>query len=271
MNSTAKILIVDDDPGVRYFLKETLADDGYQVIIVESGEAALECIEAQEFDLALLDLKMPGIGGMEVLAALHQRSPDTITIVFTAHASLETAVEAVRRGAHDYLFKPCDTDQLRDSVRTGLAKRRRKLRHDQVLDQLEQSLSENLEDILTTAIERAIAPEPEPVQEQKRFLQRGGLIVDLVRHVVTLDGHMLELGPTEFDLLTHLAGAAPRVVSPQELAHEVLEYEGELWEVRDVVRSCVYRTRQKIKAVVGDVDVIHTVRGKGYTIGDGYT
>ncbi len=267
----AKVLVVDDDAGVRFFLEEVLTRDGHQVVAVESGEAALECIATQEFDLALIDLMMKGIGGMEVLAVLCRQSPDTAAIVLTAHASLVTAVEALRQGAHDYLFKPCKTVELRESVRTGLLKRQRELRRRGILAQLERSLTSNLEEIRATAVEQPVPPRPavaEPAVEQARFLERGGLIVDLMRHVITLDGHLLELSPTEFDLLAHLVSEAPRVISPQELVREVQGYESEPWEARDTVRYHVYRVRRKIKASTGRTGVIRTVRGVGYTIGE---
>jgi len=267
----ARILVVDDEVGVRFFLEEVLTRDGHKVVAVESGEAALECIATQEFDLALIDLMMKGIGGMEVLAALRRQSPDTGAIVLTAHASLETAVEALRQGAHDYLFKPCKTVELRESVRTGLLKRQRELRQRDLLGQLERSLSSSLEEIRATVVEQPVPPPPaiaEPAAGQVRFLERGGLIVDFMRHVITLDGHLLELSPTEFDLLAHLVSEAPRVISPQELVREVQGYESEPWEARDIVRYHVYRVRRKIKASTGRTDVIRTVRGVGYTIGE---
>jgi signal transduction histidine kinase len=125
--SKAKILVVDDEPGIRYFLEETLGDAGYHVVSAESGKTALDLVSREDFDIALLDLKMNGIGGLEVLAVLRQQAPDTVAIVLTAHGSTKTAIEALRQGAYDYLLKPCDPQQLRESVRTGLEKRRQEL------------------------------------------------------------------------------------------------------------------------------------------------
>lgn len=270
MVPTAKILVVDDDPLIRKYLEKVLTYDGHHVVAVESGEAALECTADQEFDLALIDLMMPGIGGMEVLAALRQQAPDTTIVVLTAHASLETSVEALRQGAHDYLFKPCKTVQLRESVRTGLLKRQQALRQRELLAQLEHNMARNLQEIRTAA-ERIAAPHPaitRPAEERTRFLQRGALIVDLMRHVITLEGHLLELSPTEFDLLAYLVSEAPRVISPEELVREVQGYESEPWEARDTVRYHIYRIRRKIKAAAGLKDAIRTVRGVGYTIGE---
>lgn len=264
----AKILVVDDDPLIRKYLEKVLTHDGHQVLTVESGETALERTATQEFDLALVDLRMPGIGGMKVLAALHGQWPDTTIIVLTAHASLITAVEALRQGAHDYLFKPCRTAALRESVRTGLLKREQELQQRELLTQLEHSLSSSLEDVRATVADRTTAAPPASTAEEARFLQRGDLIVDFMRHVITLDGRLLELSPTEFDLLAYLVSEAPRVVSAQELAREVQGYDVEPGEVHDTVRYHVYRIRRRIRAATERTDIVRTVRGVGYTVGE---
>jgi DNA-binding NtrC family response regulator len=127
MPTKAKILVVDDDELIRSYLDQVLTHEGYRVCAVESGEEALACIAAQEFDLALIDLKMDGIGGMEVLAAMRQQWPDTIVILLTGHPTLETVFEALRQGAYDYMFKPCRIPELRESVDKGLVRRRQLL------------------------------------------------------------------------------------------------------------------------------------------------
>lgn len=121
---SARILVVDDDPLARKHLDTVLTHAGHQVLTVESGEAALDRLAAGEcFDVALVDLKMRGIGGMDVVKALREQWPETVTIVLTAYASLETVFEALRLGAYDYLFKPCHAAELLDSVHKGLLMR----------------------------------------------------------------------------------------------------------------------------------------------------
>jgi DNA-binding response OmpR family regulator len=276
--SGASILVVDDEAGIRFFLEELLSNDGHRVTAVESGAAALERIAADEFDLALVDLKLKDVGGMDVLAAIRQHAPDTVVIVLTGHASLETAVEALRQGAHDYLFKPCKTVDLRESIRRGLLDRQQKTQQRGLMQQLEQQLA-SLDQIRTAiatgpAASREPLPAPPPISipevapttDGARFGQCGDLIVDYMRHLITLDGELLELSPTEFDLLAYLVSEAPRVVAPQELVREVQGYEAEPWEAKETVRYHIYRIRQKIKAATGRKDVLRTVRGVGYTI-----
>lgn len=276
MVSTIKILVVDDEASIRFALEETLSRDGYQVVTAEDGQTALSMIAGQIFDLALIDLRLPDIDGMSILKSLHEQSPETIVIVLTAHASLETAVEALRQGAHDYLFKPCRTLELRESIRRGLLKRQQELRQQGLLRQLEQQLSHGLENLRATMTEQPLdEPDPgleepltaDPVEEEKS-LQWGELSVDLVRHVITLADALLELSPTEFNLLAYLVSEAPRVIPPQELVREVQGYESEHWEASETVRYHIYRIRQKIKSATNRSDVIRTVRGVGYTIGE---
>ena len=271
MDLCPNILVVDDDPSVRFYLEQALTRVGYRVAAVGSGEAALELIASQEFDLALLDLQLGGIGGMEVLAKLRQRSPETAVIVLTAHASLETAVEALRQGARDYLFKPCKTARLRESVRAALVKRQREVQQRDLLAQLEQTLTNSLAVIQATVQEELVPtaiPASRSAGEQTRFIEWQGLILDTERHMFTLDDQLLELSPTEFSMLVYLIGEAPRVVSAQELVREVQGYESERWEARDVVRYHVYRIRRKVKEATGCTGLIRTVRGVGYAMGD---
>jgi DNA-binding response OmpR family regulator len=271
MSTAAKILIVDDEESIRFSLEDLLGRDGHDVVCVESGESALDEIARQEFDLALLDLKLGGIGGLEVLAALREQSMETAVIVLTAHGSMETAIDALRQGAHDYLLKPCDAASLRESVRTALQKREREQRQRALLLHVEQSSTNSLEEIRAAAVEplpqeNTLPGEVTPAAMQT--LQWGGLVVHLGRHMVTLDGHPLELTRTEFDLLAQLARRAPNVVSPQELVMEVQGYDCEGFEAAEIVRHLVHRIRQKARSCAGRTNIIRTVRGVGYALDD---
>lgn len=269
MNTPPRILIVDDEEAIRFSLEELLARDGHQVLAVESGERALAAITGQQFDLVLLDLRLEGIGGMEVLAALRQQAPDTAVIVLTAHGSMETAIKALRQGAHDYLLKPCDAASLRESVRTALLRREREQRQRDLLLQVEQSLTASLQEIRAAVVKPLPAPEPlmaEASVEATQSPQQAGLVVDLGQHVIMLDGHRLELSPTEFDVLAYLAEKAPNVVSAQELVLQVQGYDCDRFEAGEIVRHHVHRIRQKAKACAGRPDIIRTVRGVGYAL-----
>lgn len=260
-----RILVVEDEENVRLGLEEIITRAGYEVTGVGSGEEALALLPDHQFDLVVLDLKLKGIDGITVLTELRVVSPDTVVIVLTAHASLETAVEALRLGAHDYLFKPSSAQELLESIQRGLDERAA-WQHN-LLRQLD-SMAGQLNNIRTTLLDWQQPATEEPSVDGSRFLQRGSLVVDLMRHLITLDGRLLDFSPTEFDLMTYLVDQAPRVVPAQELIDKIQQCEIETWEAKRLVRQYIYRLRQKIYEATGRDNVISTVRGIGYSVND---
>ena len=95
----SRILIVDDEKGMREMLSIILKKEGYDTVIADSGQKALKTIKEDIFDLVITDVKMPGLGGVEVLKAVKEASPETIVIMITAYATAESAVEAMKEGA----------------------------------------------------------------------------------------------------------------------------------------------------------------------------
>ncbi|MFB3925721.1 MAG: sigma-54-dependent transcriptional regulator [Syntrophales bacterium] len=119
----AKIMIVDDDRGMREFLEIMLAREGYEVFCAASGKEALHLCRRDIFDLILTDLKMPGMDGINLLKEIKEMSPETMTVLITAHASGESAVAAMKEGAYDYIEKSFDVEDLKATIRDALAKR----------------------------------------------------------------------------------------------------------------------------------------------------
>ena len=119
-----KILLADDEDGVRWVLEKGLREAGYEVTSVGDGEAALRHAEAEPYDLIFLDVRMPGLDGLTVLARLRASRPDALVIVMTAHGTMETAIQAMQRGAYDYLAKPFDIDEVLLLAERALAVRR---------------------------------------------------------------------------------------------------------------------------------------------------
>jgi DNA-binding NtrC family response regulator len=119
----ARVLVVDDDATARRLLEARLRPMGYDVAVASNGLEALAGIQHDMPALLLLDLQMPRMGGMELLRALRRDGIDLPTIVITAHGSIETAVEAMREGAYDFLPKPCDSKHLEIVVRKALERR----------------------------------------------------------------------------------------------------------------------------------------------------
>jgi DNA-binding NtrC family response regulator len=124
-NEKASILVVDDEPTIRLLVTSILKDEGYAVTAAASGEEALQLTTRRYFHLVVTDLKMPGISGVELLGRLKHDNPDTAVILLTAFGTVEGAVEAMKKGACDYLLKPlANPDELRLAVRRALKEQR---------------------------------------------------------------------------------------------------------------------------------------------------
>src|SRR3954470_21296917 len=119
----ARLLIVDDEPKLGKMLAQMLERDGCEVERVQSGQAALDRLRAERFDVVVTDLKMPDVDGLQVLQEAKRGAPSTEVMLMTAYASTETAVEALREGAADYLTKPFSMDEFRIRVRRLLDKK----------------------------------------------------------------------------------------------------------------------------------------------------
>ncbi|HUI78841.1 MAG TPA: sigma-54 dependent transcriptional regulator [Bryobacteraceae bacterium] len=124
IKTKARILIVDDELVVRDSLGKWFTSEGYTAQPVGSAREALEAIQHEEFDIALIDIKMPGMDGMELQARLKEADPDLAVVVMTGYASVETAVQALKRGAYDYITKPVDPDELSHLVANALEHQR---------------------------------------------------------------------------------------------------------------------------------------------------
>jgi DNA-binding NtrC family response regulator len=122
MNRSHRVLIVEDEPNVRLVFRTALESDDYRITAAPDGEAALAWLAQEHFDVVLLDLRMPAVGGMEVLARLRERGDDTPVVVVSAHDRAPDVVRAMRLGAIDFLSKPLTPDALRRAVADVLAR-----------------------------------------------------------------------------------------------------------------------------------------------------
>src|SRR5918911_898470 len=111
-HNSLRVLFVDDEKPLQEFMRSELPRLGHEVTVCADGRQALKALEKGSFDAAILDLRMPGMTGIEVLEQLKQLSPDTEAVVMTGHASTETAIQAVRLGAFDYITKPCQLAEI---------------------------------------------------------------------------------------------------------------------------------------------------------------
>ena len=157
MDKKISILIVDDEESVRDSLYSWFTEDGYRVDVAEHAKKALSLLETGSFDIILTDLKMPGMDGLELLQRIKSLNKDSIIIVMTAFASVDTAVKALKEGAFDYVTKPFDPDDLSHLIRN--ATRQVSLAHEnETLKKRVDSL-ENVEDLIgkSEAIKRVLS------------------------------------------------------------------------------------------------------------------
>ncbi len=133
----SRILIVDDEPGMREFLEIMLEKEGYTVETTADGRKAIEKIESKPFDLAIVDIQMPVMNGIEVLKRINEKKTDTTAIMITAFASHETAIEAMKLGAYDYITKPFKIDEIKLVIRKALEKRRLERENSRLRKELE--------------------------------------------------------------------------------------------------------------------------------------
>jgi DNA-binding response OmpR family regulator len=260
MSQPARILTVDDESSIRLTLAAMLQRAGYDVISVESGEEAVTLLERQGFDLLLVDLKMPGMDGMQVVAAARQRQPDLAIIVLTGHGSLDTAVEGLHQGIFDYVLKTAEPAQVIERVKAGLEARQLLLRQKTLLDVVGTAVQELRGPATTSNESRAAGPTVE------RVLTIGALRLDAWRQVATLEGRTLPLTPTEFRVLLCLAEHAGAMISYAQLVRCSQGYEAGELEAGELIKPHIHHLRQKLEPDPAAPRYILNVRGKGYML-----
>jgi len=123
MNDSERILVVDDEPFVRDLLNDFFTKMDFTVVAAADGDAALRFCASESFDVALVDLKMPGKGGIEVLAELGRLDPSMPVIMMTGYPTIDSSIEAIRRGAYDYIVKPFKLQELKELIDRAIKER----------------------------------------------------------------------------------------------------------------------------------------------------
>ncbi len=262
----ARILVVDDEPAMRISLSEILSLRGAQVVAAGSGQEAVDQLAQFDFDLMLLDLKMPGMDGLQVLEQAQKLRPATVVVMLTAHATLDSAIIALRHGAFDYLLKPCDPRAMVVSIEHGLKKRSEFQRRLGLVSLIGQSVSALVSSELPAITTVTTLPESLTQAANGNVIAAAEIAIDLPRRAATVGGVLLPLSPTEFDLLVYFARNPDRVISSSELVKETLGYALGENEARPIVRMHVHRLRRKLELAGRAPSRLVTVRGAGYML-----
>jgi two-component system KDP operon response regulator KdpE len=224
--SAGKILVVDDDPQIRRAMRATLTSRGYEVADARTGEEALDELRAGSYDLVLLDMNMPGLGGLETCRLIRAGS-ETAIIMLTVSNSEKNKVDALDAGADDYITKPFSMPELLARIRATL---------------------------------RRVPQQPDHA-ELKQLSQRG-VEIDLASRRASVNGRTSRLTAKEFDLLSYLLARPNKTISHRELLQAVWgpDYGDEL----EYVRVFINRLRKKIEPNPTEPQFLVTDAWAGY-------
>lgn len=234
----AKILIVDDEEIARMTLAKIVQLEGHDIKDAGSGEAAVELLRGEPFDVMILDLKMGGMGGMDVIRAVIDTLPDLSIIVLTAHSTIDSAIQAIRYRVHDYLLKPVSPDQVLASINTALEKKSGRSGK--------------------KIAEPAGSPKIEPLP--------GGAVLTWDKRQISWQDGSLSLTPTEARLMKILFERRNEMVSHSDLVYLIQGYTIDSEEAAKILRPVVSRLRQKLSCVPSWGDRIKNIRGSGYVL-----
>ena len=263
MNPGGHILIIDDEASLRQTMARILQRAGYEVTTAATGTDGLKLVSEHPFDLLYLDIRMPDTSGLELLRDIHARFPELPVILFTAQPDLHSAVEALRRGATDYLLKPLKPQTVLDRTQAILVSKQKERRKREIQKQIEALQAE----LKSLQGEEKAKSMPQPLQaSDDRFVKRGGLTLDLHTRRVTMNTHVINLPPTSFDYLLVLARHAPNIVSFQTMVSEAQGYETDTREAQELTKWHIHHIRQALEPDTRNPVHVINVRGTGYRL-----
>jgi DNA-binding response OmpR family regulator len=261
MNITGHILIIDDEATLRQTLARILQQAGFEVTTAEDGEQGLSYIETTGFDLVFMDLRMPGMAGLDVLKLIHASHPNLPVILFTAQPDLNSAVDALRNGAIDYLLKPLKPQALIERAQAVLANQQKENRKREIALQIE-ALQAELKSLSTGQT----GPLEPASLNTNRFLKRGALVLDLHKRRLSIHEQVVNIPHTSFDYLLVLARHSPNVVNYQTLVAEAQGYQADPREAQELTKWHIHQLRQAIEQDVRNPSYLINVRGTGYRL-----
>lgn len=263
MTPEKSILIVDDEDRLRLTLSYMLQKEKYRVETATNAEKALVCLKSHPYDLMFLDLNMPGMSGIDLLVEVHRHYPRMPVLILTAHAALDSAIQAVRLGARDYLIKPVEPVAILTRVAEIFAEGEQPARKKEILDKMQNLLDElqtiNGEDRPPTG------PTPPPA-DSVRILRKGNFELDLEAHYATLNGKYIPVTGIYFDYLCTLLRHAPKAVPYKTLVKESQAFDATTVEATDLARWRIHELRHIIEVDAQHPQYILTVRGFGYRL-----
>jgi DNA-binding response OmpR family regulator len=259
------ILIVDDEKRLRLSLSLILQKENYHVETAANSKEALDCLQSHEYDLMFLDLNMPGMSGIDLLDLVRKQAPHMPVLILTAYAGLESAIQAVRLGARDYLIKPVEPVLILTRVAEILAEREQPARKKEIVGEIQVLLAE-LQKMDGENMTPTSALATLPAVDSARFLKKGLFELDLHARHVMLNGQYVAVTGIYFDYLSTLLRYAPKAVAHKALVKESQGYDVAIAEARDLARWRIHELRRIIETNPEQPQYILTVRGTGYRL-----
>lgn len=260
MNITGRILIIEDESSLRKTLARILQQAGFEVTTAESAEQGLDYLKTTSFDLVFTDLRLPGIAGLEALKRIQSTNPNIPVVLFTAQPDINSAVEALRHGATDYLLKPLKPEIIVERAKTILSNQQKEKRKREIANEIEKLQNE------LKQIESGEETQTKNIPESKteRFIKQGNLVLDLHTRRVAIKDETINLPPTSFDYLLVLIRHAPNIVDFQTLVAEAQGIQAETREAQELTKWHIHQIRQAIEKDSRNPLMLITVRGAGY-------
>jgi len=266
MSISRTILIIDDEPNLRRSLGLILQRAGYMITTASNAAEALQFLQSGGFDLAFLDIKLPDQSGIQLLPKIKDLYADMPVLILTAHATLDTAIEAVRLGARDYLLKPVDPEDILARVSSVLTEQKPPKRRREIAAQM-QSLLAELQSIDGSEVPTLDMTIPSPPADPARFLKCGSLVLDRHTRSVQSNGRDVTLPPSTFDYLVALVRHSPDPVSYEKLVEESQEYQHlSRAEAREIARWQMHELRKLLEPDPRHPQMVITVRDVGYRL-----
>ncbi len=265
MSQASSILIIDDELNIRHTLAIILQRAGYQVTAAASAKEALHNLSKGAYDLVFLDIRMPEVDGMTLLPQIRSLYPDMPVLIVTAHATLETAMQAVRQGARDYLLKPVDPSKILARVEEILAEQKQPARRRLIVSQIQGLIGELTAIDSPDTLPGTVAA-PTPGVDPGRYLRCGTILLDLHTRNVHLEGRKVQLPPSTFDFMVTLVRHSPNPVSYETLMMESQGYKLTRAEAREMARWQAHELRKALELDQKAPRYVITVREVGYRL-----
>ncbi len=253
MKHKAHILIVDDEATIRNFLVRVLERESYTVTAAQNGVEALRVLESLPVDLMLSDIRMDAMDGVDLLKQARERYPDLAVLLLTGHATVDSAIAALRHGALNYLLKPIKNEELVAAVVAGLEVRQ----HQQRRDKLE---------VLAQQFSQVVTPEDHTAIRQDTTITYGKIRLNLAGYIAHYEDKRLNLTPTEFRLLAKFTQAPGVVFDYVELVRDACGYVCARHEAQEIISTHIRNLRSKLSIAPEGAAYIESVRSVGYRL-----